>query len=232
MTVQKDSLSASSDFAQSAENHSDLDHLSWEELKQEVIRGREQLSEAKLDEAHDWTGLLTKDHFKTACHLLFKQSFNELPHDRPERRVQENSKENVALIMFDGASFKKFNDTYGHQEGDRLIAYIATMIAKSFRAEDVVGHFGGDEFVVAVKNVRKDLLERKCRAINAHMEFQLQDGTSVSPMLDFGIYFPKLDEDIDVAIEHVDQELYINKEARKTKEKELAPSPPVKPTLG
>lgn len=57
-----------------------------------------------------------------------------------------------ALYMIDIDDFKEVNDNFGHYEGDRTIEMVAHEIKRLFRASDIVGRIGGDEFVVFLKN--------------------------------------------------------------------------------
>jgi diguanylate cyclase (GGDEF)-like protein len=57
--------------------------------------------------------------------------------------------EKLALIMFDIDHFKKFNDTYGHQVGDRVIRLVSERIKKNIREGiDIAARYGGEEFTV------------------------------------------------------------------------------------
>jgi diguanylate cyclase (GGDEF)-like protein len=53
-----------------------------------------------------------------------------------------------SLLLIDVDDFKKYNDTYGHSEGDRVLKTIAEVMRKSFRTMDSCFRFGGEEFVV------------------------------------------------------------------------------------
>ena len=71
-----------------------------------------------------------------------------------------------ALLIIDLDNFKKVNDKYGHQVGDRLLNQVGEILHEAFRGNDIVGRFGGDEFVVLMKNVFDDeIIERKCEEI-------------------------------------------------------------------
>jgi diguanylate cyclase (GGDEF)-like protein len=60
-----------------------------------------------------------------------------------------------ALVVFaDVDGLKQVNDRYGHEAGDRLLRYAATSMAEAFRGSDVVGRFGGDEFVAMLTGYR------------------------------------------------------------------------------
>lgn len=54
----------------------------------------------------------------------------------------------VSLIILDVDHFKKFNDTYGHPEGDRVLKTVSRLIEKSVREVDIPARYGGEEFVV------------------------------------------------------------------------------------
>lgn len=59
------------------------------------------------------------------------------------------SSEKLALIIFDIDHFKKFNDTYGHQVGDRVIRLVADRVRKNIREGiDIAARYGGEEFTV------------------------------------------------------------------------------------
>jgi len=63
-------------------------------------------------------------------------------------RAHRSSGLPFVLAMVDVDDFKKINDTEGHQEGDRVLVEIAQMLSAAFRPGDLVGRYGGDEFVI------------------------------------------------------------------------------------
>ncbi len=57
----------------------------------------------------------------------------------------------VSLLMVDIDFFKRYNDTYGHAEGDRCLRAVASVLANCVdRADDFVARYGGEEFVVVL----------------------------------------------------------------------------------
>ena len=65
----------------------------------------------------------------------------------------------VGLIFYDIDHFKEINDTYGHDLGDLVIKMVANTLVKSSRGLDIVGRWGGEEFIEIIPNATKDHLE-------------------------------------------------------------------------
>ena len=54
----------------------------------------------------------------------------------------------LSIVMFDVDHFKRINDTYGHQTGDQVLVKISSTIRDSLRQTDIIGRYGGEEFLV------------------------------------------------------------------------------------
>ncbi len=71
--------------------------------------------------------------------------------DRIDQAVARSAAEPVALFFVDLDGFKSVNDALGHRAGDVVLAAVATALARAVRGDDVVGRFGGDEFIVIAR---------------------------------------------------------------------------------
>jgi diguanylate cyclase (GGDEF)-like protein len=69
-----------------------------------------------------------------------------------DESLQNGSK--TALFFIDVDNFKKVNDTYGHNIGDKMLVTIAKRLVNSIRKDDIVARIGGDEFVIIAKNIK------------------------------------------------------------------------------
>ncbi len=76
-----------------------------------------------------------------------------------ERRIQDSRKFSVIYLDLNG--FKEINDVYGHQAGDDLLKQFAGELQTAFRTDDVIGRWGGDEFIVLVDGERHEDQLRK-----------------------------------------------------------------------
>ena len=67
-----------------------------------------------------------------------------------ERRRARRYGHPLSVIMLDVDSFKTYNDTYGHVQGDVLLRMAAVILRESVRGVDIVGRYGGEEFIIVL----------------------------------------------------------------------------------
>ena len=85
-----------------------------------------------------------------------------------ERSIaRTNPATSCTLIICDLDDFKTINDAYGHAAGDRMLQGMGDLLGKHFRATDIIGRFGGDEFVVYLEGpmAPHTLREKLCSII-------------------------------------------------------------------
>lgn len=80
-----------------------------------------------------------------------------IAHKHPHKNQQNLSGYPLCVIMIDLDFFKKTNDTYGHVVGDFVLRHVASRIQASVRDFDMVGRFGGEEFVIIMTNADLEL---------------------------------------------------------------------------
>lgn len=66
--------------------------------------------------------------------------------------LADDSTDKGILFILDIDRFKAINDTYGHDVGDSVIVQLGRFLAESFPGDEITGRFGGDEFILFVKN--------------------------------------------------------------------------------
>ncbi len=85
-------------------------------------------------------------------------------------------RQSFGVLFFDVDHFKRVNDVYGHDVGDQALRAVASTLARNVRATDVVGRWGGEEFVALIKNTNPDLLlglAEKLRVLIAQTRFEV-----------------------------------------------------------
>jgi diguanylate cyclase (GGDEF)-like protein len=71
-------------------------------------------------------------------------------------RTARNQREPMAVLLIDIDHFKQVNDRHGHLVGDEALRAVATILRSAIRAKDVIGRFGGEEFVIALPDTGLD----------------------------------------------------------------------------
>ena len=128
----------------------------------------------------------------------------------------ERRRRHFAILMIDLDGFKRVNDSYGHDAGDKVISTVANRIKQFFRGTDVVSRWGGDEFLIgfsyspsdeaAVSDITEDLQYQITQPIEIGYEQLANVGSSIGISL-----FPEHDTRIPLLIEKADESMYFVK---------------------
>ena len=96
----------------------------------------------------------------------------------------------VTIMMMDIDGFRLFNETYGYQAGDRVLKQVAKVLERELRSNDIVGRYGGDEFMVILPETDRDegvsFANRLFEALS-HERVQPRLGKSLPLVLSMGI---------------------------------------------
>jgi diguanylate cyclase (GGDEF)-like protein len=118
-----------------------------------------------------------------------------------------------SILFIDCNKFKKINDTYGHDCGDKVLTYIATQLKKLIRENDKCFRYAGDEFVVVLAN--QGFLEAGLAANRLSQFFQNSsfpyEGELINVTLSCGVAASDGSLDKDALLKKADQDLYQQK---------------------
>jgi diguanylate cyclase (GGDEF)-like protein/PAS domain S-box-containing protein len=127
----------------------------------------------------------------------------------------------LSLIICDVDLFKHINDTYGHTAGDRALMAIAGAIRLTLRKSDILGRYGGDEFMIILPETSlagAQSLAEKVRAAVEGLEFELPGDQRTGLTLSIGVSSCCMPEDsLDTLVSLADAALYTSKEAGRNK---------------
>ena len=118
-----------------------------QELEEKITTLEDELNKTKIENMRDpLTGLLTRKSFTDEV-VRIESSYTRI-----------NTQ--YAVVFFDLDHFKKINDTYGHECGDVVLSTFGKILNKSIRDHDIVGRYGGEEFVAIIHfNLNRELLQ-------------------------------------------------------------------------
>jgi len=134
-------------------NHTDLLHKVKTHLENQQLNHEKEKLFYELQESHVKLTELSKTDELTSVYN--RRHFFEELHSEMQRAKRQ--KRSLVLVMGDVNGFKKFNDSRGHVEGDRLLKEIAMQLVLAIREYvDKVFRYGGDEFVILMPEMNKE----------------------------------------------------------------------------
>jgi len=146
------------------------------------------------------TGLYNRRHFMETAEAAFAHS---------QRLGQP-----FAALMIDVDNFKRINDVYGHIAGDQVLAELAQVCREHVRPEDIVGRYGGDEFIIMVPGITSlraiQLADQLTRRVT---HFHGSDGKTLGYSASIGIAECPPDGDLTTLLIHADLAMYEAKQA-------------------
>ncbi len=119
----------------------------------------------------------------------------------------------VGLLFVDVDHFKEVNDSHGHAVGDQALRMVARTLSSGARSFDVVGRWGGEEFVVLLVNVRPEELAavaERLRVLVASASLDLPSG-SLSVTVSMGATLAREDDTAETLVSRADRLMYRSK---------------------
>ena len=130
--------------------------------------------------------------------------------------MAQNHRGRLALMMIDVDGFKLFNDAHGHLAGDSVLEAVSKALSGCTRDGDLVGRYGGDEFLVVLPNTEtKGAVSQAERLLHAvdELTWRTPSGTRVPISLSIGVSaFPRHGSDLNELIAFADANLYTAKQ--------------------
>jgi two-component system cell cycle response regulator len=121
----------------------------------------------------------------------------------------------LCAVMADLDHFKQINDAHGHQVGDHVLHDVATRMVTGARSSDIVGRYGGEEFLIIFENasldVARDLSERI--RIRVLADPFVEDSTALHVTVSLGVAEARDGDDAETLIRRADMALYEAKTA-------------------
>ncbi len=118
----------------------------------------------------------------------------------------------MSLVLIDLDHFKAINDTYGHDVGDLVLTHIAAFLTSNLRKQDIIARWGGEEFVVMLKDT--SIVQGEEIANKLREQIMLEDFSPVKALsFSAGVATFNVGESFDELIARADKALYLAKNA-------------------
>ncbi|HWR67206.1 MAG TPA: diguanylate cyclase [Bellilinea sp.] len=130
------------------------------------------------------------------------------------------------VLFLDVDNFKPINDTHGHLVGDRVLRMVAKTVQHNLLADDFVGRWGGDEFLVILHNVEAEKIvavANKLRILINTAQLML-DESRVKATVSIGGTAVIADDSVEALLDRTDQALYAAKSAGRDRVKIVFPN--------
>jgi len=131
-------------------------------------------------------------------------------------RFEEYKRFNIPFGIFyiDIDNFKQFNDTYGHNIGDKVLKFVADTLVKNARPFDLYGRWGGEEFVGLIRNISRSDLESLGNRVRMLIEnsYIIHENNKLSVTISIGATLVSENDTMDELIKRADTLLYKSKD--------------------
>jgi diguanylate cyclase (GGDEF)-like protein len=126
-------------------------------LMRDVTQVTELVEQLRLAAYTDMlTGIFNRRHFLELAEMNFERA--------------DRSGDPLCFAMFDLDHFKNVNDTWGHEAGDKVLQNFAAILKQSVRPYDIVGRFGGEEFVIVTVDINLDNARQLIERVRTNVE--------------------------------------------------------------
>jgi len=119
-----------------------------------------------------------------------------------------------AVVFIDIDHFKVINDTHGHAVGDRILRMVSATLANSLRSFDIIGRWGGEEFVILLINVKQsDLLKLSDRFLRLveKSTLTMDNGETLSATVSIGATLARVGDATGTLMARADKLMYESK---------------------
>lgn len=144
--------------------------------------------------------------------LLNRRSIEKILKDMLLELRGNNSDTNLVVMLGDIDNFKNINDTYGHDWGDKVLKEIAVSLKDTFRGNDTICRWGGEEFLVILPDVKtEDVKKVETRLSTRISQVKLPDKSAVTMTFGLVLCASGINIDMDTVINIADKKLYEGK---------------------
>ncbi|MBN1333774.1 MAG: diguanylate cyclase [Synergistales bacterium] len=144
---------------------------------------------------------------------IFNRRYTEKALSLKLEEMEQLELKPLGLLFIDIDHFKRVNDTYSHETGDRVLKMVAETLRNILRREDILCRWGGEEFLVAIPSTSREELEEvgeRIRVVVSSCSLHVPSG-SLSVTLSIGGVLAKKGETLMTVVNRADRMMYLSK---------------------
>jgi len=161
-----------------------------------------------VEEAEKYKSLAMKDHLTGLPNRRYIETYLEM-------KMNEYKTLNLSfgIAFIDVDHFKVVNDTFGHDAGDDVLKMLARTYVNSTRGNDLIGRWGGEEFLAIFTNCQEKVLESLVNKIRMLVENSIirADNTEINVTISIGATMVKPDDTLESIVKRADDLMYKSK---------------------
>lgn len=140
-----------------------------------------------------------------------RQYFEQIAREEFGKSLRYRKK--LCVIMIDIDNFKFFNDHFGHQFGDKVIVTFANILKDNIRNFDILGRYGGDEFIIMLPDTSIEEAQKLIKRIHDKFKhpFQLNEDSSINLSFSEGFGLLEENDTFESLVAKADNEMYNKK---------------------
>ncbi|MFC1783774.1 diguanylate cyclase [Planctomycetota bacterium] len=144
-----------------------------------------------------------KDQLTSLYNRSAVRELLEAEMDRSRRYEQS-----LSVVMMDIDHFKRVNDRYGHDAGDKVLSKVGAILAYNLRKPDIVGRWGGEEFLIVAPSSDKDMARQLSERMRNYIKEIAEGEIPTSITASFGVAQMNNDQSLDELLYVADMALY------------------------
>jgi two-component system cell cycle response regulator len=144
---------------------------------------------------------------------------NILERELPDLINRSRADITFGVLFLDIDNFKKINDTYGHDTGDRVLRTLSKTLSNSIRSGDIIIRYGGEEFVIVLHDIDEKslaVIAEKIRFMVENSEIRMEK-EEIRFTISIGATLLASIDSLTSAIDRADQAMYCSKQAGKNR---------------
>jgi diguanylate cyclase (GGDEF)-like protein len=181
----------------------------------ELLKSLAQHAAQALHNTHEHEEVELRARLDSLTGVYNHGAFLRLLQQQADQAIAE--RQSLSLIMLDVDHFKQYNDSYGHLVGDEVLTTLCATIKQHIKSSDIVGRWGGEEFVISLPNTtaeQAELVALRVRDTMLTLTVRVdRERTIPVPTISQGLaIFPREAGTIMELIDLADRRLYVAKE--------------------